>query len=191
MLAQIYLITRKNYFFSNNFFELGIIFFSTIVVIKLEICFHSWASSEIFLMIWLQTESLCFLLISLWVNWEFPGRVVYVLCLCYLIPSLKYFKLLTGALGGKKNYLFLPLKWDIIFWDTHNTFLWDSKANASFSSHSDDIVRKQADKLWWNHSHCLMFLVKFFIGIYIWYTQKWKLPTVFSIWCIFNHVFPQ
>lgn len=110
-------------------------------------------------------------------------------CMCYAHVlsyfSLKYFKLLTGALGGKKKLFILPLKWDIIFWDTHNTFLRLKGKCTSFSSHSDDIVRKQADKLWWNHSQCLMFLVKFFIGIYIWYTPEMEITYSFLVSDVF------
>lgn len=104
--------------------------------------------------------------------------------MCYLI-SLSNTSNSLLVHWGEKNLFILPLKWDIIFWDTHNTFLRLKGKCTSFSSHSDDIVRKQADKLWWNHSQCLMFLVKFFIGIYIWYTPEMEITYSFLVSDVF------
>lgn len=90
--------------------------------------------------------------------------ICYIYLLSYLLSPI-FQALLASASGQKKKMFILLFKWYIIgsvtFWDAHNTFLGFKDKCASISSHSDNIVRKWADKLCLDHSQCQMFLAIF------------------------------
>ena len=106
--------------------------------------------------------------------------------LSYLLFQI--FQTLLASASGKKLFILL-LKWYIIAfvisWDAHNTFLRLKGKCARFCSHSDDIVRKQVDKLWLNHSQCQMFLAIFLIRKYIWYIPEMEITHSFSVSDVF------